>query len=82
ALKAYQYIPIAFVLSSRGKEAAIQIETQILDSVTGDLVGASVRQGAGAKLKNDKAQLTLKDVQPLLDKWIEVGASYLAERMK
>ena len=84
-LKPYQVIPIAFIISSakgRGKEAAINIEVEMVDSMTGEVMGASVRKGIGAKLASDKAQLTLKDVQPLLDKWTDTGAAFVAERMK
>ena len=84
-LKPYQVIPIAFIVTSvkgRGKEAAISVEIEAVDSVTGERVGASVRNGVGAKLANEKAPLTLKDVQPLLDKWINTGTSFIAENMK
>lgn len=84
-LKPYQVIPIAFIITSakgRGKEAAIHVEIDAVDSVTGERMGASVRKGIGAKLASDKAPLSLGDVQPLLDKWIDTGSSFVAEHMK
>lgn len=84
-LKAYQMIPIAFIVSSakgRGKEAAINIEVDLVDSMTGERMGASMRKGVGAVLASDKAPLLLKDVRPLLDKWIDTGSTFVAERMK
>jgi hypothetical protein len=84
-LKPYQVIPIAFIVTSaagRGKEAAIHIEVEMVDSVTGERMGASVRKGSGAKLADDKAKLKLGDLKPLLDKWIDTGAAFVAERMK
>ena len=84
-LKPYQIIPIAFIISSakgRGKEAAIHVEIDAVDSVTGERMGASVRKGIGAKLASDNAPLSLGDVQPLLDKWIDTGSSFVAEHMK
>lgn len=84
-LKPYQVIPIAFIITSakgRGKEAAIHVEFDVVDSVTGERMGASVRKGVGAKLASDKAPLSLRDVQPLLDKWIDTGSSFVAEHMK
>lgn len=84
-LKPYQVIPIAFIISSakgRGKEAAIHVEIEAVDSVTGERMGASVRKGIGAKLASDKAPLSLRDVQPLLDKWIDTGSSFVAEHVK
>ncbi|MGE5320962.1 MAG: DUF3313 domain-containing protein [Hyphomicrobiaceae bacterium] len=84
-LKPYQMIPVAFVVSSvagRGKEANIEVEVDVVDSVTGERMGASVRKGVGAKLASDKAALTLTDVQPLLDRWIDSGSAFVAEQMK
>jgi hypothetical protein len=84
-LKPYQVIPIAFIITSakgRGKEAALHVEIDVVDSVTGERMGASVRKGIGAKLASDKAPLSLKDVQPLLDKWIDTGSSFVAENVK
>jgi hypothetical protein len=84
-LKPRDLVPIGFIISSvkgRDKEAAIQIEVEIVDSVTGELLGASVRKGVGAKLAGKDASLSLKDVQPLLDKWINTGSSFVAERLK
>jgi len=83
-LKPYELVPVGFLISSvkgRGKEAAIQVEVEVVDSVTGELLGASVRKGVGAKLAKD-AKLALKDLQPLLDKWIDTGSSFVAERLK
>lgn len=84
-LKPYQLIPIAFIVTSlkgRGKEATIHVEVEVVDSMTGERMGASVRKGVGAKLADDKAELTLKDVQPLLDKWIDTGSALVAEYVK
>lgn len=84
-LKPYQYIPIAFIVSSatgRGKEATISIEIEAVDSLSGERMGASVRKGSGAKLESDDAPLTLNDVKPLLDRWIDTGASFVASQIK
>jgi hypothetical protein len=84
-LKPYQVIPVAFVFTAvkgRGKEAAINIEVEVVDSMTGERLGASVRKGVGAKLASDDAQLTLTDVMPLLNKWIDTGTSFIASQMK
>lgn len=84
-LKPYQALPIAFVVTAakgRGKEAAINIEVEAVDSVTGERMGASVRKGTGAKLASSDAELTLADVQPLLDRWIDTGASFIASHLK
>lgn len=84
-LKPYELLPIGFLISSakgRGKVAAITMEVDAVDSVTGVRVGASVRKGAGAKLDSNDAQLTLEHLRPTLDKWIETGSSFMAEKLK
>jgi hypothetical protein len=84
-LKPYELLPIGFLISSaagRDKVAAITMEFDVLDSVSGERVAASVRKGAGAKLEGDKAQLTLEHLRPTLDKWIETGSSFMAEKFK
>ncbi len=84
-LKPYQLIPIALVFTAakgRGKEAVINIEVEALDSVTGERMGAALRKGVGAKLASDEAQLSLADVKPVLDRWIETGASVVAAQIK
>ena len=84
-LKPYELLPIGFLISSatgRSKVAGITMEFDAVDSLTGERVGASVRKGAGAKLENDDAQLTLDHLRPTLDKWIETGSSFLAEKLK
>lgn len=84
-LKPYELLPIGFLISSakgRDKVAGITIEFDAVDSVTGERVGASVRKGAGAKLDSSSAQLTLEHLRPTLDKWIETGSSFVAEKLK
>lgn len=84
-LKPYELLPIGFLISSvkgRGKVAAITMEVDAVDSVTGERIGASVRKGAGAKLDSSNAQLTLEHLRPTLDKWIETGSSFVAEKLK
>jgi hypothetical protein len=60
----------------------MQIEVDLVDSLSGERMGAAMRSGVGEKLPNKDASLTLTDVMPLLNKWIETGASFLAENMK
>lgn len=84
-LKPYQLIPVAFLVSSvagRDKEAAVQIEVDVVDSMTGERMGAAVREGVGAKLPNKDARLLLDDLRPLLDKWIDTGSTFVAQRME
>lgn len=84
-LKPYQYIPVAFVVTTamgRDKQAAIQMEFEAVDSMTSERLGAAVRKGAGAKLDNQEGKLTLEQVRPLLDRWIETGSTFAAEQLR
>jgi hypothetical protein len=67
---------------TRGETANLEVEVDVVDSVSGERMGAEVRKGVGAKLASKDATLTLTDVQPLLDKWIDTGTSFLLESMK
>lgn len=85
ALKPYQYIPVAFVVTQikgRKQTAALQMEVDVTDSMTGERMGAAVRRGEGAQLSGDNQKLTLEDVRPLLDKWAETGATFISQTLK
>lgn len=84
-LKPYQYIPVAFIVTTamgRSKQAAIQMEFEAVDSMTSERLGAAVRKGAGAKLEGNEEKLTLEQVRPLLDRWIETGSTFAAEQLR
>ena len=85
-LKPYEVLPVAFIIShgivGKPKEAAIKLEVEVLDSVTGERLGAAIREGTGAKLEGKDEKLTLEHVRPLLDKWIDTGSAFVAERLK
>lgn len=81
-LKAYQYVPIAFVatqasraVSGKPQEATIFIEMEARDGVTGERMVSAVRSGTGKDFKpSADGQVTVDSLKPLLDKWAE-GAS-------
>lgn len=75
-LKVYEVIPIALVVAAasaaagtRDEDSSIFIEMQALDGGTSKPVAEVVRKGSGLQLENDSTQLTLKDIQPVLDVW-------------
>jgi len=81
-LHAYQYIPIAFVvtMAKRGVEgqaenAKLVIESLATDSVTGEVLYKSVRSGTGKELAkatgSEERVVTVDDLKPLLDNWAE-----------
>ena len=76
-LVAYQYLPTALVATTRAKTtlpdtpqaAFVVIESEITDSVTGELLAEQARVGSGQRLKTigGKEEVTLDTVKPLLD---------------
>ena len=87
ALKAYQYIPLAFVIHKVSDAATgatmvtiVFVEAEITDSVSGELLAEAVKQGDGATL-NEGTPVTAADVVPLLDRWAQLTADLLATRL-
>ena len=83
-LKAYQFIPVALVATTIKRaakgapvDAKLFVETEITDSVSGEPLLRSVREGAVEDLKanqsGDKA-LTLDVLKPLIDRWAAEAA--------
>ena len=79
-LKPYQYIPIAFLLTAASRatsgaphKAKIFTEAEITDSVTGERLLASVREGTGETFDGDK--VTVDSLKPLLGKWMAGAAN-------
>lgn len=75
-LKPYEVVPVALVFAAvntasggRDQTSEIYIEGEATDSLTGEVLASFVRKDEGPILENDTVKLTLKDVQPLLDKW-------------
>jgi len=75
-LKPYEVIPIALVAAavntaSGGRDQSVEIATEaaFLDADSNKVLAQVVRKGAGNPLENDKTQLTLDDVKPVLDGW-------------
>lgn len=86
SLKAYQYIPIAFVVTAamagveggRPQDASIALESQVTDSVTGQLLYASVRGGTGERIESEtqaKGTVQAADLKPLIERWAAGAAS-------
>lgn len=81
SLEPYQYIPIAFVISAasdaatgKTQEAALFVEVDVSDSMTGERMFASVRSGRGEKLaktSDSSGKVTVDALKPLLDKWLD-----------
>ncbi len=77
-LKAHNLIPVSALF--RGAKAATgnlntyidaMFEAELVDSVTGEQVAATVRKGIGATDKKSGDELEFEDVKPTLDMWLE-----------
>jgi hypothetical protein len=92
ALEAYQYIPIALIVTAAKRsatgtpqDARIFTEVEILDSVSGARLAVAVREGTGDQLKKAQTgdlQVTLDSLKPVLDKWIDAFAITAANYIK
>jgi hypothetical protein len=96
ALKAYQYIPIALIVQgaksaagARAKNAELYTELEVLDSQTGERIGAVVKKGIGTEVKEVKEgkekgekMVALDNVKPILDNWAELAADFAGENLR
>jgi len=74
-LEFYEYIPIAFVINAFQGElndmsVKIQIDAELIDSQTRDVISAFTKKDAGKVLENDETPLSFKNLEPLLKKWL------------
>lgn len=78
-LKAYQLLPVAFVLTmgQTTKRAVLALEYEVIDTATGQLLAAGMREGEGAKLKTVKDTLTLDQMKPAIDIWAKDAAAFM-----
>jgi len=84
-LKAYQYIPIALVLTlskwaitGRPDDSTVAFEGEVTDSVTHAPLLISIRGGTGEALSKDaegQKKVALDDFKALLDKWAEAASA-------
>lgn len=79
-LAAYQYIPIAFLLTQASRAASgsphqvkIFTEAEMTDSVSGERLLAAVREGKGDSYEGDK--VNVDSLKPLLGKWMAGAAA-------
>lgn len=87
SLKAYQYVPIAFLVTAAAgklndKVVRIRLEGELVDSLTGEVMIAATKSGFGGVLDNESEPLTLEKVNPLLNDWAAVLEKNLKIYMK
>jgi hypothetical protein len=87
-LSSYEYVPVALVwvgattaAGSRTQVVEVFFEAEMSDSLTGEILGRSVRKGIGDSLENRSETLTVDKVYPQLDLWAE-DATNIADRLK
>ena len=84
-MKAYQYIPIAFVVTKAAdaakgtpEQGKLFIESELTDSVTGVRMMSAVRSGVGDALRpstDASGKLAVESLKPMLDKWGQAVAT-------
>jgi hypothetical protein len=85
-LAVYQYVPIAFVINAASGglsdvEVHFQIEAEVVDSLTGEIMASAVKSGVGETLSNEETALTLANLKPLIDKWAKVMQNTIKQNL-
>lgn len=75
-LSAFQYIPVAFLITAASGKlndmiVKLTIEAEVFDAESGKSLGRVIKTGFGEVLDNSESQLTMEDIKPLIDKWSE-----------
>lgn len=86
-MKAYEILPVTAVFGlakaatgNRKQEVHLFLESRIVDAVSGELLGVTMREVEGKDLKGKKDQLQVDDVAPALTKTLDGNLSTLSER--
>ena len=88
-MKAYEVLPVAAVFGGlkaaagkRDMDVRVSVEARYVDSGTGELVGAGMRELEGEDLKGKKARLTLDDMRKNLDQATDDAIATLASLLR
>lgn len=88
SLKPYQLIPAALVLTAASRAAGaakydvnLAVETEITDSVSGEVLARIVREAKGIEVKSGE-KLTLQLARPQIDFWIDAARQEYADRLQ
>jgi len=75
-LSTYEYVPVALLwvgaktaAGARAQAVEVFFEAEMLDSMTGEVLGRSVRKGYGESLENKTEVLSEEKMHPQLDLW-------------
>jgi hypothetical protein len=64
-----------------GVQTVVFMEAQLVDSQTNNVMAKSVRRGISKSLSGKHAQLTLADVKPTLDNWVEDASVFFQKNV-
>ncbi|WP_279244519.1 DUF3313 domain-containing protein [Candidatus Litorirhabdus singularis] len=74
-IKARELVPVGAALAAARSAAGLRhqniefyMELKIIDSLTGELIGGSIKQGKGREISG--RAVTFEDIKPLLDVWV------------
>ena len=88
SLKPYQIIPIALIFTAAKRSAGsesysvkLQLEAEILDSASNEVLARVVREAKGVEVTGDEP-VTMKTARPQLDLWLAAFREELALRAK
>ena len=88
SLKPYQLIPIGLLITAAQRSGGsasypvkLQVESELTDSVSGEVLARSVREAKGVEVKGDQP-VTLKIAQPQIDLWLAGLREEVALRAK
>ena len=83
-LKPWQLIPVALVIQGAKRASGnvkqnvdLNVEALVSDSVSGEVLAMSVREGKGQEIKDEDVQVTVDDLKPRIDEW----SQHVAERV-
>jgi len=88
SLKPYQIIPVALIFTAAKRSAGsesynvkLQLEAEILDSASNEVLARVVREAKGIEVTGDEP-VTMKTARPQLDLWLAAFQEELALRAK
>lgn len=88
-LKPWQLIPVALVVQGAKRASGnvkqnvdINVEALVSDSVSGEVLAMSVRKGKGHEIKNEEVQVTVDDLKPRIDEWMQSVAALIQKILK
>jgi len=81
-LSGHEYVPVAMLFvgaktaaGARAQVVEVFFEAEMQDSITGEVLGRSVRKGYGESLENTSEVLTKEKMYPQLDLWAQDAAN-------